>query len=103
MCFALYQLRQHLRYALHGFDDEGDSELFSKRLREIELRAGRTIWPDDECGRAVARDNTEFTDLENLVEATGSDADAFCTACLSGAYPTDVPMTDGKFLLERTP
>jgi amidophosphoribosyltransferase len=63
------------------------------------LAAGRSV---DEIAEHLGADSLIYLDLENLVQATGSDADAFCTACLSGAYPTDVPTTDGKFLLERT-
>ena len=48
-------------------------------------------------------DSLVYLELENLIEATGAEADAFCTACLSGKYPTDVPTIDSKFLLERTP
>jgi amidophosphoribosyltransferase len=64
------------------------------------LAAGKSV---EEIAEHLGVDSLVYLDLENLVEATGSGADAFCTACLSGAYPTDVPMTDGKFLLERTP
>ena len=48
-------------------------------------------------------DTLVYLDLENLIQATGSHADAFCTACLSGNYPTEVPVMDNKFLLERSP
>jgi glutamine phosphoribosylpyrophosphate amidotransferase len=41
------------------------------------------------------------------VAATGSNADSFCTACLSGEYPVPVPDADTKLALEvekvRTP
>jgi amidophosphoribosyltransferase len=45
-------------------------------------------------------DSLVYLELDNLIEATGTDADTFCTACLSGIYPTDVPVADSKFLLE---
>jgi amidophosphoribosyltransferase len=45
-------------------------------------------------------DSLVYLDLDNLIEATGADADTFCTACLSGDYPTQIPGADGKFLLE---
>ena len=64
------------------------------------LAAGKSV---DEIAEHLGVDSLVYLELENLIEATGSSADAFCTACLSGAYPTDVPTTDGKFLLERTP
>ncbi len=47
-------------------------------------------------------DSLVYLELDNLIEATGADADTFCAACLSGVYPTDVPMADSKFLLEGT-
>ena len=46
-------------------------------------------------------DSLVYLDLANMIEATGAEPDSFCTACLSGNYPTDVPLTDSKFLLER--
>ncbi len=46
-------------------------------------------------------DSLVYLELDNLIEATGADADTFCTACLSGNYPTQIPGADGKFLLER--
>lgn len=63
------------------------------------LAAGRSV---DEIAEHLGVDSLVYLDLANLIEATGADADAFCTACLSGAYPTDVPLTDSKFLLEQT-
>jgi amidophosphoribosyltransferase len=68
--------------------------------RSTLLAAERTV---EEVAETLGVDSLVYLDLDNLVKATGADADAFCTACLSGAYPTDVPIADGKFLLERTP
>ncbi len=67
--------------------------------RSTLLAADRTV---DEITEHLGVDSLVYLDLENLIKATGADADAFCTACLSGDYPTDVPLADGKFLLERT-
>ena len=64
------------------------------------LAAGKSV---EEISEHLGVDSLVYLELDNLVEATGSDADAFCTACLSGNYPTDVPTTDSKFILERTP
>jgi amidophosphoribosyltransferase len=47
-------------------------------------------------------DSLVYLELDNLIEATGADTDTFCTACLSGDYPTQIPGADGKFLLERS-
>lgn len=55
----------------------------------------------DEIAAVLDVDSLVYLELENLIEATGADEDTFCTACLSGNYPTDVPITDSKFLLER--
>jgi len=67
--------------------------------RSTLLAAGRSV---DEIAAELGVDSLAYLDLENLIQATGTDADAFCTACLSGRYPTDVPVTDSKFLLERS-
>jgi amidophosphoribosyltransferase len=68
--------------------------------RSTLLAAGKSV---EEVAEYLGVDSLVYLDLENLIEATGSGADAFCTACLDGNYPTDVPTTDSKFLLERTP
>lgn len=67
--------------------------------RSTLLAADRSV---DEIAAELAVDSLAYLELDNLVEATGENADAFCTACLSGIYPTDVPFADGKFLLERS-
>ena len=46
-------------------------------------------------------DSLAYLDLDNLIEATGSPAEAFCTACFSGEYPVPVAEAEqGKNLLE---
>jgi len=67
--------------------------------RSTLLAAGRSV---DAIAEHLKADSLAYLDLDHLIEATGGDADTFCTACLSGNYPTDVPVTDGKFLLERS-
>jgi amidophosphoribosyltransferase len=67
--------------------------------RSTLLAADRSI---DEIAEALEVDSLEYLELDNLIEATGADGDIFCTACLSGQYPTDIPIADGKFLLERS-
>ena len=47
-------------------------------------------------------DSLDYLELDRLIEATGVDGDRFCTACLSGRYPTEVPATGDKYLLERS-
>lgn len=63
------------------------------------LAAGRSV---EEVADHLGVDSIVYLDLDNLISATGATADPFCTACLTGDYPTDVPTTDSKFLLERT-
>jgi len=67
--------------------------------RSTLLAAERTV---DEIASHLDVDSLIHLDLDNLISATGAGEDSFCTACLSGNYPTDVPLDDGKFLLERT-
>ncbi len=67
--------------------------------RSTLLATDRTV---DEIAAELNADSLVYLELDNLIEATGADADTFCTACLSGDYPTDVPIEDGKFLLERS-
>jgi amidophosphoribosyltransferase len=67
--------------------------------RSTLLAAGRSV---REITEELGADSLVYLDLDHLIEATGGDADTFCTACLSGNYPTEVPVTDGKFLLERS-
>ena len=66
--------------------------------RSTLLAAGRSV---DQIAEQLGVDSLVYLDLDNLIASTGASADSFCTACLSGDYPTDVPVTDSKFLLER--
>ena len=56
----------------------------------------------DEIRKYVNADSLAYLSLRGLREATGADPAGFCTACLSGHYPTDVPVTLGKHVLEAT-
>jgi amidophosphoribosyltransferase len=67
--------------------------------RSTLLAADRSVV---EIAEELDADSLVYLELDNLIEATGADADTFCTACLSGQYPTDVPLADSKFLLEGT-
>ncbi len=67
--------------------------------RSTLLATDRTV---EDIAAVLNVDSLVYLELDNLIEATGADADTFCTACLSGDYPTDVPDIDGKFLLERS-
>jgi amidophosphoribosyltransferase len=67
--------------------------------RSTLLAADRSV---DEIAESLNVDSLSYLELDNLIDATGADEDVFCTACLSGQYPTDIPVADGKFLLERS-
>jgi amidophosphoribosyltransferase len=67
--------------------------------RSTLLAADHTI---AEIAEILEVDSIAYLDLDNLLRATGTPTDAFCTACLSGTYPTAIPDVDGKFLLEST-
>ena len=64
------------------------------------LAADHTI---DEIAEILGVDSIAYLELDALLRATGAPTDAFCTACLSGNYPTSIPDVDGKFLLESSP
>src|SRR5207237_9897766 len=40
-------------------------------------------------------DSLAYLELDRLVAATGTSRSGFCTACLTGEYPIDVPLTVG--------
>ena len=61
------------------------------------LAAGLTV---DEIRDYVDADSLAYLDLDRLVNATGATGAGFCTACLTGDYPVDVPVTLHKDVLE---
>ena len=65
--------------------------------RSTLLAAGREV---GEIADFLDVDSLAYLELDRLIEATGAPSDSFCTACLSGNYPTDVPVSDAKFVLE---
>ena len=56
----------------------------------------------DEITEYLEVDSLGYLSLPSLVAATGVEQGGFCTACLSGDYPTDVTHAGGKFVLEPT-
>jgi amidophosphoribosyltransferase len=50
----------------------------------------------------VGADSLGYLSLQGLLDATGVADAGFCTACLSGEYPTEVPEILDKFELERS-
>ena len=56
----------------------------------------------DEIKEHLGADSLGYLSLESLLAATGVADAGFCTACLSGEYPTDIPEVSDKFQLERS-
>ncbi len=48
----------------------------------------------------INADSLAYLELDRLTAATGAPPSAFCTACLTGEYPVDVPGADAKHVLE---
>ncbi len=74
----------------YGMDTSDRSTLIAARMEVDEIRAH------------LDADSLGYLSLEGLLEATGVADAGFCTACLSGEYPTDVSVTADKFQLERS-
>ncbi len=55
----------------------------------------------EEIAASIGADSLAYLGLDSVLESTGAPEDGFCTACLSGDYPTEVPLSADKFLLER--
>jgi amidophosphoribosyltransferase len=67
--------------------------------RSTLLAADRSV---DEIAAFLGVDSLAYLELDRLIDATQVDAGGFCTACLSGAYPTELPTTTDKHSLERS-
>jgi amidophosphoribosyltransferase len=67
--------------------------------RSTLLAADRSV---DEVAEFLGVDSLAYLELKRLVAATGAPEDGFCTACLSGVYPTAIPVAGDKFLLEQS-
>jgi amidophosphoribosyltransferase len=55
----------------------------------------------DEIRDHLEADSLGYLSLEGLLEATHVAEAGFCTACLSGNYPTAIESVTDKFHLER--
>jgi len=77
------------RWPCHYGMDTGD--------RSTLLAAGRSV---DEVAAFLQVDSLAYLDLDRVLAATGIPEAGFCTACLSGDYPTPIPEEDAKFVLE---
>ena len=74
----------------YGMDTSDRSSLIAAHLEVEEIRD------------RIGADSLGYLSLEGLLNATGVADAGFCTACLSGDYPTDVPQMSDKFQLERS-
>ncbi|MFQ5522173.1 MAG: amidophosphoribosyltransferase [Acidimicrobiia bacterium] len=67
--------------------------------RSTLIAAHRSV---EEIREHIGADTLGYLSLPGLLEATGVADAGFCTACLSGDYPTNTPEITDKFLLERS-
>jgi amidophosphoribosyltransferase len=74
----------------YGMDTSDRSTLIAARMDVEEIR--------DHLGS----DTLGYLSLPGLLDSTGVADAGFCTACLSGEYPTEVPSETDKFQLERS-
>jgi amidophosphoribosyltransferase len=72
----------------YGMDTSDQSRLLAARM---------TV---EEIADFLKVDSIGYLSLEGLVTGTGAPRDGFCTACLTGDYPTDVSDAEGKFVRE---
>jgi amidophosphoribosyltransferase len=74
----------------YGMDTSDRSTLIAARLEIEEIR------------EHIGADSLGYLSLQGLLDATGVADAGFCTACLSGEYPTEIPEVTDKFQLERS-
>jgi amidophosphoribosyltransferase len=72
----------------YGMDTSDQSTLIAARMTTDEVR------------RHLGADSLGHLSIDGLRDATGLEGDGFCTACLSGKYPTPIDRTAGKLVLE---
>jgi len=73
----------------YGMDTYDRSRLLASSMSVEEIRMH------------LAADGLAYLSLDGLLESTGAKGEEFCTACLSGDYPTSLPDDPDKFALER--
>ena len=56
----------------------------------------------DEIARQLGADTVSYLSLAGLVEAIGTSRENFCAACLTGEYPTEVPVHLGELASSLT-
>lgn len=74
----------------YGMDTSDQSRLLAARMTVAEIAGFLGV------------DSIGYLSIDGLVTGTGAPRDGFCTACLTGEYPTDVTEAHGKFVLEPT-
>ena len=72
----------------YGMDTSDASKLLAARMDV------------DEIAAHIDADTLGYLSLSGLLDATGSAEEGFCTACLSGVYPTEIPDGLTKHSLE---
>jgi amidophosphoribosyltransferase len=65
----------------YGIDTPDRDELLAARMDEAEIAVH------------LGADSIGYLSLENLVAAIGADGAGFCDACLTGVYPTEIPLS----------
>ena len=60
------------------------------------LAANLTV---DEIRDYLGLDSIAYLEIDRLIESTGTPASGFCTACLSGEYPVEIPEEIGREVL----
>lgn len=74
----------------YGMDTSDRSTLIAAELDPEQVR------------QRVGADTLGYLSLTGVLAATGVANAGFCTACLSGEYPTELPLETDKFQLERS-
>ena len=74
----------------YGMDTGTRSELLAANLTVQEIQDYLDV------------DSLAYLTLDNLLEATGTNNAGFCSACLTGDYPVDVPVNLTKKILEES-
>ncbi len=74
----------------YGIDTDSQEQLIASALSV------------EEVGERIGVDSLAYLALEDMVAATGCEADQFCLACFDGDYPIDIPeaVRRGKLSLE---
>ncbi len=70
----------------YGLDTGRPSELLAADMEVGEIR------------EYVGSDSLAYLELDRLITATGGSPESFCTACMSGEYPTNLPASEAEGL-----